>query len=141
MKHPLLVCFLSSTAALSLSACRETTAPGVRRVDSPSHSADRLTGAPDSSVVWSAAALDDAASRLTAALDDERARLELSAALRAVSSGLRAGAADGELASLHDAAQRATQQFRRKGVLAEAELDAITLTLDHAREVIRSRTH
>ncbi len=137
MKHRIFTSLISSTAALSLAACRDATAPDATHIDAPASSAARLAVSVDSSVVWSAAALDDAATRLAAVLDDERTRREVSSALHALSSRLVAGASNEELAMLHERAQRVVHRLGNQS--ASPDLDAISLALNHARRELESR--
>jgi hypothetical protein len=136
MKQPIL---LFSTAVLSLAACREPTTPEPRHAEIPLVKAARLTVAEDSSLVWSAAALDDAASRLVAGLPDERARRSLTEALLALASRLRAIPGDAprsELIDLHDSARHALSLLEDQGLSGAADRDGITLALDHAHRLI-----
>ena len=136
MKHAIL---LSSTAALSLAACAETTAPERQHVDVPAQNASQSFVASDSSVAWAAAALDDAASRLAQSISNERARRELSGALHALSTRLRSpdGAKDSELNALSSVARRAVQRVQDSDPSVAADLDAITLALENASTPIR----
>jgi hypothetical protein len=132
MKHSIL---LSSTALL-LVACSDATTPERQHVDSPSQSADRALVAEDSTVTWSAAALDDAASRLLGALPDDAMRRELGTALRALSARLRStrdGVSESELTALQDRARRLIHLLDARQPSLAADLDAISLAVDHAR--------
>ena len=137
MKHNT---FISLTAALSLGACHDATAPvpNPEPVAPPPDVAVVL--AIDSSAVWASLALDDAATRLLSELPDGDARNELKGTLRALSTHVLRGVERTTRTSL-DAATRSLAELReRSDQAAQPDLDAIELALDGAVRLLNART-
>jgi len=132
---------ISLTAAISLGACHDVTAPEPRTEPrtAPAHAARAL--AKDSSAVWASMALDDAATRLLSGVADGDARTDLERALHVLSAQL--GRRDDAAAAraCQEAAGRALAQLREQSdVAALPDLDAIGLALDGAAAVLNSRS-
>ena len=129
MKHST---FMSLTAALSLAACHDATAPEAVPPVSPVSSGSALAVAPDSETVWASLALDDAATRLLSGLADGSARADLKRALRGLAANIvKRDSPEG--ARAYYEASLALEQLRESSdQSALADLDAVSFALDRA---------
>jgi hypothetical protein len=129
--------FLSLTAAVSLAACHDATAPEQKPEPAEAPAGAALVAAVDSSAEWASLALDDAATRLLSGLDDGEARRTLERALHALSANL--GRRDDAAAArgFHEAALGALAHLRDlSDVAAAPDLDAIALAIDGAARLL-----
>ena len=134
MKHSK---FLSLTAAISLAACHDATAPELKSepVDAPATAA--LVPAVDSSALWASLALDDAATRLLSGLPDGGERTKLQRSLNALSALLVRGVERDAALTHQDVAARALAELReRSDEAVQPDFDAIELALDGAFSVL-----
>jgi hypothetical protein len=137
--------FFPLTVAFSLAACHDATAP---EPESPAGTttvqASPQIAIVDSSDVWVAMALEDAAERLASGIADDATRTSLNSALNSLAVELSRGQgapAPTESANSHYAAARAT--LARLLALGDEglapELDAIGLVLDQAERFVARR--
>lgn len=137
MKH---AAFISLTAAASLGACRDATAPErtAQLVALPPEAT--VAPATDSSTVWASLALVDAATRLLSGLDDSKVRSDLKRALHALSAKLGDRNEKETARGFYDAALRALRHLREVSDVATVpDLDAIALALDAAVSALDAR--
>jgi len=131
--------FLSLTAAVSLAACHDATAPELKPEPAEAPATAALVPAVDSSALWASLALEDAATRLLSGLADGHARADLKRALRGLAASIvRHDRPEGTRA-YYEASRALEQLLESSDQSALADLDAVSLALDRAGLLIGAR--